>query len=315
MALFDSSMDKTIRFYITERCNASCPSCFNASFREQADMAVDKYEILCKYFKENGVTLLKIMGGEPTIHPEFLSLYKIAQDFFNKVCLCTNGLSPTILHVTPRISDTIIFNGDFIDNIPLKNLVLEKPGIRGIELQVRADSNVNIIKRIEKKLGRNIDKVIINFTLDCRSNIFKQKDTVIDKYVSLWDYCKASGIRVAQDHVIPICFTVGTKMPRTNIFSLCDKDRAGVVDSNYNLRYCNQFPKVLTNMFYGQSLIPYEVFKNHIVAEYMRNQTKLLDKLCVDCTLYNEYCNGGCFAGMDNIKRDDILNNTNFPII
>lgn len=47
----------------------------------------------------------------------------------------------------------------------------------------------------------------------------------------------------------------------------------------------------------------------------MRNQTKLLDKLCVDCTLYNEYCNGGCFAGMDNIKRDDILNNTNFPII
>ena len=53
-------------------------------------MAVDKYEILCKYFKENGVTLLKIMGGEPTIHPEFLSLYKIAQDFLTKyACLQT----------------------------------------------------------------------------------------------------------------------------------------------------------------------------------------------------------------------------------
>ena len=60
-------MEKSIRFYVTEKCNAACPSCFNSNFREVREMNVAKFSLLCDYFSEKGYTLLKIMGGEPTV--------------------------------------------------------------------------------------------------------------------------------------------------------------------------------------------------------------------------------------------------------
>ena len=58
-----------------------------------------------------------------------------------------------------------------------------------------------------------------------------------------------------------------------------------------------------------------EILVNHLKAQYMRNQLKALDKICIECTFYGEYCDGGCFIENDRISKDDILNNTFFPTL
>lgn len=308
-------MDRVIRFYITERCNASCPSCFNASFRQPKDMEYDKFVSLCEYFKDNGVTLLKMMGGEPTVHPDFNRFFETAQHYFPKVCLFTNGLSPKILSINPRDEDTIIYNSLFIRKIPTEHFLFSKDGIRGIEMQVSSKRAIDDFNYLENKLGRLIYRIIVNLTLDCSSNIFKNKDTIIHYYTEIWNLCKAKHIKVAQDHVVPHCFSIGTDFPRTQIYAKCDFHRAGVIDAHYNLRYCNQYPQVLTNMFSDGRIIPFEVFQNYIKYEYMRTQIKVLNKICNECVFYDKYCNGGCFVGQSTISSDDILNSTNFPTI
>lgn len=309
-------MDKSIRFYITEKCNAACPSCFNFSFREKREMNVEKYSLLCEYFSKNKFTLLKIMGGEPTIHSCFERLYDIAQNKFSKVNLFTNGMSKVLLSIIPRKEDSIIYNFDFIEKIPKSHFLLEQKGIRGFEIQIRKDTNpeyvIDKIRHISSLLGM---VAIFNLTLDCTSNIFIERDKVIAIYRKVWDYCVEHKITISQDHIVPLCYSLGTNFPRVSRFAKCSCKDAGIVDAAFNLRFCNQHPQVLTNMFYDGEIIPYEILINQLKAQYMRNQLNALDKICIECTFYGKYCDGGCFIGNPRISKTDILNNTFFPTL
>ena len=46
----------------------------NKGIREDRHMDTAKAEMLFNYFASNGIKNLKIMGGEPTVHPDFLGL-------------------------------------------------------------------------------------------------------------------------------------------------------------------------------------------------------------------------------------------------
>ena len=50
-------------------------------------MDTAKAEMLFNYFASNGIKNLKIMGGEPTVHPDFLTLYNLSQQKFDSVAL------------------------------------------------------------------------------------------------------------------------------------------------------------------------------------------------------------------------------------
>ena len=51
------------------------------------------------------------MGGEPTLHPDFNSIMKIAKKYFNQVYLFTNALeSDQLLLYEPRNQDVIVYN-------------------------------------------------------------------------------------------------------------------------------------------------------------------------------------------------------------
>ena len=54
-------MKKSFRVLITEKCNANCPNCFNANYRIENEMSVEKFERLSKYLSEHGIKTLKII--------------------------------------------------------------------------------------------------------------------------------------------------------------------------------------------------------------------------------------------------------------
>ena len=70
----NNGLINSIRIYLTESCNANCNHCFNKGIREDRHMDTAKAEMLFNYFASNGIKNLKIMGGEPTVHPDFLTL-------------------------------------------------------------------------------------------------------------------------------------------------------------------------------------------------------------------------------------------------
>ena len=231
-----------IRFYITEACNAKCPNCFNKENRNETYMDVDRFEELCLYFSKNGGTQIKIMGGEPTIHPNFEEIMRIAQLRFPVVSLFTNALSSNLLKFKPRAEDIITYNFKFRRRLNNENMFLDLPGVRNLEIQVK-------------------------------------------------------GIKFGQDHLIPLCFLTNTKIPMPKNGTNCLLNCAGLVDSNYNLRFCNQYPDILTNMYKDDEIIPVSLFAEKLKEKYDEILYKISKKGCGPCAMFRKYCNGGCFLG------------------
>lgn len=309
-----NKMLRNIRFYLTENCNANCSTCFNRNTRGKSYMRVDKFEQLCAYFRDNKVPVLKIMGGEPTLHPDFQIMTEIAQKYFKKICVFTNGLSEDLQKFNPRKSDSITYNFRFSKKISKENLMLDKLGRRSLEIQVSEKTDVKVLMD-EIKRYSSYGKMFVNFTLDCTENIFLHRQEIATKYESLWLQCKEMGILAGKDHIVPLCFLYGTRIPLKSAKSICRLDCTGLIDADYNLRHCNQFSDHLINMFVGDRIIPYNILVNYLKSKHIKLQDTALDKICKDCVFYGKNCNGGCFVAKDNITKEDILNNTDFPLI
>jgi len=80
---------------ITEKCNLGCPTCY-ASSGQGSDLSLDKIEKMMDFAIDSeydNAEILQISGGEPTMHPEFIEIIKLAKEKkFKYVMLNTNGI-------------------------------------------------------------------------------------------------------------------------------------------------------------------------------------------------------------------------------
>lgn len=290
-------MKKEFRILLTEKCNANCPNCFNSNYRITNDMDLEKLEKLSIFLSANGITTLKIMGGEPTVHNNFLQAINILQKYFDKTFLFTNGISKKLLDYTPRDKDVIVYNLNLINvNDEANKFLLEKPGFRSFEIQIGSNCNTSkIIQKLEylKNTFENKKKLILNLTLDCTENIFKNREQIINNWNIIGSYIKNTlNISFNIDHIIPQCF-----MQDLDIFNFnpkkCSYSCGGLVDTNFNLRFCNQYPIVIKNIFDYQNLTEIE---NDLLK--VHNNKLELSQLhrCKNCPNFNKTCNGGCFT-------------------
>jgi len=143
-----------VRMWVSAGCNALCSHCMNVSARTQAQMPFLRYEALCDYFKINGFDKIAIMGGEPTIHPDFSRILIKAQQCFETVYLFTNALkADELCKYEPRTQDVIIYNFSFSTTLSQEKLLLNKKGERILDVVVNHDSD---IKYLENEINRNI---------------------------------------------------------------------------------------------------------------------------------------------------------------
>lgn len=173
---------KHIRFYITENCNAKCNNCFNSSNRTNAEMTITNFSQLCAYFKYNGIKHLKIMGGEPTIHPYFLDFINIAQKNFDEITIFTNAINDSISSINLRENDKIVYNFKFAKVINSKKLLVAQLGKRALEVQILKNLNVDVTKNNILRIFKLFPKIEVYLTLDCTINIFSERDSVIPIY-------------------------------------------------------------------------------------------------------------------------------------
>ena len=302
---------ESIRVYVTERCNANCPSCINAMSRTKSEMSVENFTLLCKYLSSNGVVHLKMMGGEPTVHNDFEKLVEIAQNHFSGMTIFTNGINNRIKNIKLREEDCVTYNFLFNKTISKENLNLENGGRRNFQVQVHKDvDEIQLANRIVELENIDREKIGVALSLDCTSNIFKDRKILIKKLSNIEKILSKNKIDFKYDNKIPLCFLYGSNLHNKND-GMCSVDIAGVIDSDLTLRYCLQNSEKLFKIYDSNKFIPWEILLNHLYKYSYSLRQKALDKVCVECHLFNRNCNGGCWISKDFITKNDILENVN----
>lgn len=85
---------------VTNYCNQNCSFCFAKNLMKNGkiphEMSIDTYKILLNKIKRSpyDVPIIKLFGGEPTLHTHFEELIKVALDKFPQLHIFTNGIIP-----------------------------------------------------------------------------------------------------------------------------------------------------------------------------------------------------------------------------
>lgn len=306
---------KSIRVLITDKCNASCPNCLNKKFRTESQlMDVQKFDAIAHYFHDNGVKRIRLMGGEPSIHPNFGQIAALSQSLYERVTVFSNGLNRNLLKFKPREYDGINYNAKFASHLSEELLMDELPGSRLLSVVIDRHLIVDVMKHHIERLTKIVDRLKVSLTFDCTTNIFRARRLLLEKFDALYAFCEKMDIEVTIDHGLPVCFLYGSKVPTFEGFSMCNMECSGLVDSNCNLRFCNQMSEDAYPIYEGDVIKPFALLNNRIQLAYYEKQITVMKKICSECPFYNRICNGGCYIQHPSISREDILQNTQLPI-
>jgi len=84
---------------VTLRCDRSCPYCFASPAlmegRTQVDMEMELFEELLDWLKRSQVAQLRLLGGEPTLHPSCMEMIRRGVEEGFDVRLFTHGRIPS----------------------------------------------------------------------------------------------------------------------------------------------------------------------------------------------------------------------------
>ena len=81
--------------YLTNYCNLNCPYCFADDYMADSckrEMAREDLMTVLDFLARSGFMTLRLEGGEPTLHPEFIELFELALSRGFNCRLFTNGL-------------------------------------------------------------------------------------------------------------------------------------------------------------------------------------------------------------------------------
>ena len=304
---------RAMRVYITEICNARCPNCFNAESRSNKEMSLKDFEELCEYLKSNSIDFLKIMGGEPTLHTDFVKIIEIAQKYFDYIVIFSNGITDSIKNIRLRKNDIIVYNFTFNKFFSREKMFFEIGGKRTFEVQIKSSTNEKeLVERIIE-LAKT-DSIKISLTLDCTANIFEEKSVVLPKLKYLEKELAAAELTFSYDHMIPLCYLYKTGLHVTNS-CMCTIFTAGLIGSDLSLKFCNQHPTTLVSLKQNGRFIPWNIVENYLQKAFYEIRGKALNVYCLNCVFFNKKCNGGCWIPKGIISKESVLLNSEFPKI
>jgi organic radical activating enzyme len=122
---------------ITNVCNKRCVYCFaNDTLAEFGKTFIDvnTYERALDYLERSGLKQARLLGGEPTLHPDFINFVEKALNRGLDIMLFTNGL----------ISNKIL---DFLTSIPQRKLSILLNTIHPIEKNIKGTEQQKVLMR------------------------------------------------------------------------------------------------------------------------------------------------------------------------
>jgi len=286
-------------------------------------------DIWIEYMKRNVSYLwdreLRIMGGEPTLHPRIIEFVDISTKYFQSSSLFTNGTTLPELakhevfaknHFEGRLSYAI--NGftfdqekfsEYEDHIALIKLHEVVP-LAGVH---------RFIKRIFKQMELQ-PKVLFLFSPDTQVNLVNEK--IAEDYRKSWMKAMTTilpeinkrGIPYGFDHYFPMCFYTQEMLDELHLhdieglhterISCCGDRHMGLIDWNFDLYFCNQTRIKIGSILdkHGYPMLVPEIMKTlHKYSCVKTDNVKDLSEKCRSCGVVAS-CKTGCFY--NSVVRD-----------
>ncbi len=161
-----------IYFYLTEGCNLACRHCwlapkFDIDGTRYPTLPVELFKTAIREAKPLGLTGIKLTGGEPLLHPEFLTLLKITKQEDLELTIETNGVL-----CGPEIAVQIAKHGDCFVSISIDGVDAEthdrmrgvsgafKRAVQAVRNLVDVDMHPQIIMSVMRSNAHQVDDMV-----------------------------------------------------------------------------------------------------------------------------------------------------------
>ena len=316
------------RVVLTELCNKNCSHCFNAKFRKTGVMDADK---LIEFWRLNSSFLsrkrVKLMGGEPTLHPRIYEIMHEGCLYFGGVDVFTNGttmekITQDPLNLRYHLSGKIhyIINGFTFDLDTFKEYA---PFVSQISLHFVIPYDKTAMYEIVGKIRKCME-------LDNRFHFIISPDTQVDifddeiqeRYREVWleaiktiiPALMSRGFGFNYDHILPMCFYNQEMLDflhsvpvhdnnamvdgiHSMKITCCGDVQMGLIFPNFDIYFCNQ-----TRMYVGNLLNENGTPKGmpeilEMLQPFSKKKTdnvKNLSEKCNGCPVVAS-CKTGCY--------------------
>lgn len=149
-----------IALYPTLRCNMSCKFCFvkNVNKKDNIELPLSCWTDVINQAKDMGVFSISILGGEPTLYPDIISLLECANESGMNITITSNGMN-----VPQEVLDAIVRFDNVVPVFSLQSMSELNQTLMGGDYH-RTIETIEYL--MEKKKKVRINSVYTNQTLE-----------------------------------------------------------------------------------------------------------------------------------------------------
>lgn len=278
-----------LRISVTERCNLRCLYCMPEEGVELSPdeklLSTDEIVQLSKVFVSQGVTKIRLTGGEPTVRKDIIDIFARLKQIkgLKEICMTSNGVS--LMRKLPKL----VQNGLTGLNLSLDTLVDGK-----YTLITRRNGLKNVLKSLDVALELGVPKVKINCVV---MNNFNE-DEILD-FVEL---TKNKPVEVRFIEYMPFD---GNRWSDNKMISY--KEMFQTIESKYGEKLVSVHDS--TN---GETAKTWKIDGYQGKVGFITSMTQ---NFCGTCTRLRITCDGNlkvCLFGNHEVNLKDILRSPNY---
>lgn len=306
---------------LTTGCNLACPYCFakeKLESRRRRDMRLEDLDKLLAFFRRSDYKLFRVMGGEPTTHPDFVAIIRraLAEDLRVDVlsnATWNNECAELFTHVSPRRLYFLLnldhpdrYRGRMWERIESNLARLPHPGnvtlsFNIFERQPRYEYLLDIARRYRIQTIRlSFSLPILGAANQCLAlEDYRDLAPFVLRFV---DEAEAQDVQVQMDNAVPLCIFDDAAIGRLVLHGVLDLQRNArcepVIDIGPDLSvWCCFCLSAIHNRRLEdfENLQQVKQYFSGILSRYQRELTPLHE--CNDCPHRRRWgCQGGCIT-------------------
>jgi MoaA/NifB/PqqE/SkfB family radical SAM enzyme len=306
---------------LTTKCNLSCPYCFaqeRLGDGRKLAMSIENVSKVIDFLKRSGHPYFRAMGGEPTLHPEFPRILKMALEAEMRVDLLSNATWPESYNeLFRRISPRRLFfllNIDHPDRYVARIWEKIEHNLAAVSGRGTITLSFNIFEKqpkhdyiLELCSKYHIDKVRMSFSLPVvgANNTYLELADYKSMAPFILEFAKQAelaGVQVSMDNAVPLCmftFEQAGELLMKGVIDLQRNTRCEpVIDIGPDLRvWCCFCLSKMWNRHLDEfkDLKEIHAYYSKLMAQYQGHLYPLEE--CSNCTYRDRWgCQGGCLT-------------------
>lgn len=331
-------MEFSTAWFTTNRtCNNNCKWCYaQKTLNRKNVMDIEKAKRLLNELKERNLKRVILIGGEPTIYPNFIELIKYIHENGIRVSVATNGRKFSDENFAKKVLEAgidgidislkAISEEEYVENTNSKGLMEMLKGYKNLKkLGFRPTVSYVIVNNDYKKFDElvcflerfDISPVSIQFVkpvLNSSEKIMDLKD--MGDYVEvIYNRLNETNIDYYLEISFPLCLInegVLEKLSHENRIINCCHVPSGsgiIFDEDFKIIPCNHFaeyPFSEKPISFSERDSIEKIMESDIAKEFRRMARCYPASKCESCNLWMQ-CGGGCFTRWLTLDPNDYI--------